>query len=388
MRILLLNWQDRHNPLAGGAEIHLHEIFRRLAERGHEITMLVSGWPGALAQEQVDGMQVYRVGRRYTFGLHAPRAGRQLLARKRYDVVVEALNKVPIFAPAWAGVPTVLVVHHLFGTSAFQEAAAPVAAATWLLERPIPRVYRGVPTQAISHSTADDLVARGLRRSDIRVIHPGVDLAFYTPPPEPRRTAEPTFLYLGRLKRYKGVEIILEALARLRERGCAARLAVAGRGTREPHLRRLAARLGVADRVDFLGFVTEEQKRELLRTAWANVLVSPKEGWGMINIEAAACGTPTVASDAPGLRESVLHGRTGLLVPYGDPQALADALQSLARDPARVEALGQEALRFAARFSWDAAAEQTEAHLCEVLPAAVPPRPDGRPSRTSAAAGP
>jgi glycosyltransferase involved in cell wall biosynthesis len=369
VKILLINWQDRLNPLAGGAETHLHEIFGRLAARGHRVTLLASAWPGALAHERIDSMEVYRVGRRYTFSLHAPRAAKQLLAREPYDLVVEALNKVPTFAPAWARRPVLLIVHHLFGASAFQEAGLPVAAATWLLERPLSRVYRGVPVQAISRSTADDLVERGLRRDDIRVIHPGVDLDFFTPSQPSTRADTPTFVYIGRLKRYKRVDLILRAVARLRARQCAVRLVIAGRGEWEPHLRRLAARLGIEDRVEFPGFVTEERKRELFRAARANVFVSPKEGWGITNLEAAACATPTVASDSPGLRESVVHGHTGLLVPHGDVGALAAALETLTTNRELAEDLGRHAREFAREFSWDAAAAATEAHLLEIVDA-------------------
>jgi glycosyltransferase involved in cell wall biosynthesis len=366
VNILVVNWQDRLNPLAGGAEIHIHEVFRRLVQRGHSVSLLVSGWPGCPRREVVDGMDVRRVGSRFSFSFAAVREGRRLLAVDGYDVVVEALNKVPVFTPRWASVPTVLLVHHLFGTSAFQEASAPVAAATWLMERPLPRVYRGIPAQAISRSTAEDLVGRGLRREDIRVINPGVDLEFYAPSPDDPRFDAPTFLYLGRLKRYKRVDLILHALAAVRSGSVDARLVVAGRGEFELQLRGLAARLGIDLAVQFAGFVDEVKKRLLLRRAWANVFVSPKEGWGITNLEAAACGTATVASDSPGLRESVVHDRTGLLLPHGSVPALASALGSLATDRERVERLGREAHAFAREFTWDVAAERTEEHLSAV----------------------
>ncbi|HEX7242247.1 MAG TPA: glycosyltransferase family 4 protein, partial [Longimicrobiaceae bacterium] len=353
MKLLVVNWQDRLNPQAGGAEIHVHETFGRLAARGHRVTLLASGWKGAPQRERLDGMEVHRVGGRHTFNARAPGYHRRELAGERFDVVVEALNKVPVFTPLWAGRPCVLLVHHLFGATAFREASVPVAAATWLLERPIGRVYRGRPAQAISRSTADDLVERGLHPSDLRVIYPGVELGFYTPDPAVPREAEPTFLYLGRLRRYKGVHLVIRAVAALRDRGTRVRLRVGGKGEYEPELRRLAAELRVEDRVEFLGFVSEERKRELFRTAWANVFPSPKEGWGITNVEAAACGTPTVASDSPGLRESVLHERTGLLYPHGDIDAMADAMGRLAADPSLVARYGAEARRFAEGFTWD-----------------------------------
>jgi glycosyltransferase involved in cell wall biosynthesis len=374
VRVLLVNWQDRLNPQAGGAEIHLHEVFGRLAAGGVEVTLLASSWRGADRLAEIDGLRVVRTGSRYGFGAAAPRAGRQLLSSSRFDLVVEALNKVPVFSPLWADVPVVLLVHHLFGATAFREASLPLAALTWLLERPIGRVYRGVPVQAISQSTSEDLQERGLSAGDIEVIHPGVDLGFFAPSEVVERTVEPTFLYLGRLKRYKGVDIIVRALAKLVGEGVRMRLVIGGRGEWESNLRRLVDELGLRDRVEFSGFVSEERKRELFRSSWANIYPSPKEGWGITNLEAAACGTPAIASDSPGLRESVLHERTGLLVPHGDVNAMAEAMRRLASDPAEVERLATGALSFARSFTWERTAEATLLHL---------QRAAGRPARTA-----
>ena len=367
MKILVVNWQDRLNPHAGGAEVHLHQIFGRLAGHGHQVEMLVSGWPGAPAREIVDGLRITRAGTRWSFGVVAPRAFRRHYSPGAFDVVIEALNKVPVFAPRWVGAPVVLLVHHLFGATAFREASLPLAAATWLLERPLPAAYRGLPVQAISQSTADDLVARGFAREQIRVIRPGVDLHFFHPDPSVPRTAEPTFVYVGRLKRYKRVDLILRAVASLRARGIRPKLIIAGRGDHQSRLLRLADQLGVSDQVRFPGFVSEAEKRALFRTAWANVFTSPKEGWGITNVEAAACGTPTIASDSPGLRESVVPNQTGLLVAHDSVELLADAMASLAADRDRVERLGSNARIFAEQLGWEVAAEATLDHLQEVV---------------------
>jgi len=246
-----------------------------------------------------------------------------------------------------------------------------VAAATWLLERPLPRVYGDATGVAVSESPRTDLARRGFDPSGFQVIPNGIDLEAFTPEPEGERYDEPSLLYLGRLKRYKGVELILQALARLREHHPRqpVRLRIAGRGDHEASLRDMVARLGLSDRVEFLGFVSEEDKLELFRRSWVHVLTSPNEGWGIANIEAAACGTPTVASDAPGLRESVRDGETGLLVPHGDVLALASALRGLLGDRSRVDTLGREARRFAEGFSWDASALRMEELLRRVVAA-------------------
>lgn len=312
-------------------------------------------------------MDVRRTGTRYTYSIAAPRYYRTGLAHRPFDLLIEDLNKVPLFSPLWSRQPVVLLVHHLFGRTAFQEAAFPIAATTWLLERPLGRLYRGIPTEAVSRSTAEDLVRRGFDAAQIAVIPNGVDLEFYSPDPDGIRFAEPTILYLGRLKRYKRIDLILHALERLRRSGFVARAVIAGEGAYASELRRLRAELQLERQVELPGFVADSEKRLLFRRAWVHVLTSPKEGWGITNLEAAACATPTVASDSPGLRDAVRDGETGYLVPHGDVSALADRLGRLLGDASLRERLGRQARTFAEGFSWDRAAERTEAHLGCVL---------------------
>jgi glycosyltransferase involved in cell wall biosynthesis len=363
VNLLVVNWLDRLNPQAGGAEIHLFEIFRRIAARGHRVRLICSGWPGAARFEVVDGIEVTRVAGRHTFALAARGAVRQAIANEPPDVVVEDLNKLPLFLAGLTDRPYCVLVLHLFGTTAFQEAPWPMAATVWLTERPIPWGYRRAAFEAISESTRDDLVARGVPADRIRVIHPGVDSTVFRPDPRVRRTAPPAFLYVGRLKRYKGVDLAIRALAIACRTRPELTLDIAGTGDDRPRLESLVAELGLAGAVRFHGFVSEEVKLRLLRSTWANVFPSPKEGWGITVVEAAACGTPSLASDSPGLRDSVRPGETGYLVPHGDPGALAERMLELAANPALVEQLGEAGRRFAETHSWELAADRTESHL-------------------------
>jgi glycosyltransferase involved in cell wall biosynthesis len=367
VRILIVNWNDRENPLAGGAETHLHEIFGRLARGGHRVDLVASGWPGSAPAAELDGIRVQRHGGRHSFALRARAAVRRLLATHDYDVVVEDINKLPLFLARVTDRPFCALVPHLFGATAFREATWPLAALVWTAERLIPRAYRRAWFHAISESTRDDLVRRGVPRERVEVIYPGVDAAWYAPDAAVPRAPAPTFLYVGRLKRYKGVEIALAALARARRARPDLTLDVAGQGDDRARLERVARSLQLGDAVRFLGFVSNEEKRRLLRRSWAAILASPKEGWGISNVEAAACATPVLASDSPGLRESVRHGETGFLVPHGDVPALAERMVALAGDPDLVERLGRGARRFAEELSWERAARATEAHLHRVI---------------------
>ncbi len=363
MRILLVNWNDRENPHAGGAETHLHQLFGRIATWGHEVQLVTSGWPGCDPQAVVDGIRVTRVGGRHSFAVRGRGAVRRALRHRPYDVVVEDINKIPLFLPTLTRLPFVAIVPHLFGTTAFAEASAPLATIVWAAEIPIPWVYNRAGFHAISESTADDLVRRGVPRERVVVIHPGVDARRYTPDPATPRAARPTFLYLGRLKRYKGVEFAIRAVAAARKVRPDITLDICGQGDDRPRLERLAVELGLGDAVRFLGFVSEEEKQRLLRRAWAVVFPSPKEGWGITNVEAAACGTPALASNSPGLRESVQDGVTGYLLPHGDVVTLASRMVALAVNPSVVERLGQAARAFAEGLSWDSAAHATLEHI-------------------------
>ncbi len=369
MRVLLVNWNDRENPHAGGAEIHLHELFGRIVAWGHEVHLVTSGWPGCAPHAVVDGIQVTRIGGRHSFAVRGRGAVRRALHEMPFDVVVEDINKVPLFLPTLTRLPFVAIVPHLFGTTAFAEASTLLATIVWAAEVPIPWLYRRAGFHAISESTADDLVRRGVPRDRVVVIHPGVDARRYTPDPATPRAARPTFLYLGRLKRYKGVEFAIRAALAARKVRPDITLDICGQGDDRPRLERLAVELGLGDAVRFLGFVSEEEKQRLLRRAWAVVFPSPKEGWGITNVEAAACGTPALASDSPGLRESVQNRVTGYLVPHGDWRALADRMLALAADPALVERLGRAARAFAEGLSWDSAARATLGHIEQIIAA-------------------
>jgi len=363
VNILLVNWQDLEHPEAGGAEIHLFEIFGRLAERGHRVRLVCSGWHGAAPRALLRGIVVERSGTRNTFALVGRRAVRRAIARERPDIVVEDVNKLPLYLAWTTNLPICVIVPHLFGTTAFREAAWPIAAAVWLSERPIPLVYRRAGFHAISESTREDLVGRGVARDRIRVIHPGVDTALYNPDPKVPRAIPPAFLYVGRLKRYKGVEVAIRALAMARAQVPGLSLHVAGDGDDRARLVGLAERLGVSAGVKFHGRVSEAEKIRLFQSCWANVFPSPKEGWGITIMEAAACGTPSLASDSPGLRDSVRDGVTGVLVPHGDDAAMARRMLEFAADPDLVSRLGQAARRHAEQLSWEDAADQTAGQL-------------------------
>ena len=357
--LLVINWQDIRNPLAGGAEVHLHEIFRRLVQRGHRVTLLASQFPGGSPREMMDGIEVLRRGRRSTFNFVVPRAYAELRRARRFDVVVDDINKIPFYTPLYVAEPLVALVHHFFGKSIYREVPWPLASYVYASEKLVPAVYRRQWTGAVSPSTRAELLAHGFDPARVLLVPNGVDTRFYRTDLG-RREALPLVGYLGRLKRYKSVDHVLYAFRSLVERLPQARLLIVGEGDDRPRLEKLSGELGLAERVEFTGRVSETEKVRQLQRMWVCVNPSPKEGWGLTVIEANACGVPVVAADSPGLRDSVVDGETGFLYPYGDVDRLAHLLERLLLDHKQREELSRNALSWANQFSWDHAADRME----------------------------
>jgi glycosyltransferase involved in cell wall biosynthesis len=371
--ILLVNWNDRTNPWAGGAEIHLHETFGRLARRGHRVTLLCSAYGDAPTEETLDGMEVVRVGGRYTFNFVLPAVLARRYRHRRFDVVVEALNKIPLCTPLFARAPVLGIGHHLFGATIFREVPPPLSLYVYASELAVPWVYRRVTMEVISQSTGHDFVVRGLSPDRIRVVYVGIDPEQYSAGSEEEKEEAPTLLALGRVRKYKGLDLVVDAVAQLaRSSHPEVRLVIAGTGNYLDALKEHVRRTGADGCVRFAGRVTEEEKVRLYRSAWALVMTSPKEGWGLTCLEAQACGTPVIASDSPGLREAVRHDVSGLLVPHGDRARLVAAVDRFLQDESLRRRLRRGALEFAATFSWERAADET----LELIEAAIAARED------------
>ena len=366
MNILLINWMDLRNPLSGGAEIHIQEIFSRIACNA-KVTLLCSGWDGCKPEDTQNGIRILRTGSRPTFNLHVPIYYKRHLAKEKFDIIVEGINKVPFFTPLFTGKIPFVIIPHLFGPDIFKETNIVLGSYVYLMEKPIPFIYRKSIFEVISESTRDDLIKRGIPPEKIHIIYCGMDHNTYFLDESVKKFDKPTVLFVGRLKRYKGVNILIRAMSQVIKRIPDAELIIIGSGDYEPRLRKLALTSGVEKHCRFEGYLPTEQKVYFMRRSHLIVNPSPREGWGLNNIEANACGTAVVASDAPGLRDSVRSGETGLLFPYGNEYALAEKIIQILSDIKLRAHFEQNAVKWALRFQWDEAAEQTHRLLKEFL---------------------
>jgi D-inositol-3-phosphate glycosyltransferase len=223
----------------------------------------------------------------------------------------------------------------------------------------------------------EDLVELyGAERDRIAVVAPGIDLATFFPMPKEdaqRKIGFPDqrlLLFVGRLERLKGVETILRAMALAADRRHQdVRLLVLGEDSRDAEqsekdrLRGLAADLGIADRVEFLGSVAHHELPYFYAAAEACLMPSYSESFGLVGLEAQACGCAVIASNVSGLASVVREGVTGYLVDGHNPAEWADRILRLLNDPESAEQMGRRGVLLAQRFPWGLAADRVWAEM-------------------------
>jgi len=311
--------------------------------------MIACAYPGCEPHEQHGDLTIHRVGGRSTvFPRAIWRQWRGLVPDA--DVTLEVVNGITFLTPLWLRGPRVTLVHHIHRDHYVREMGRAGSVAAWVLETaPLKLLYRGSRFLTISNAAAEDIAALGIPRDSIEMNYIGVELDAYEPGV---RAEHPMLLYLGRLKRYKRIELLLDVLEEIPE----ATLEMAGEGDHREAIEHEIARRGLAPRVLMHGHVSEEKKVELLQRAWANMTASSAEGWCLSVMEAAACETPSVAMAVGGLPESIADGETGLLA--STPEELVQKTRLLIEDTELRDRLGARARERAREFTWDRAAER------------------------------
>ncbi len=348
--ILILTDRDWTHPQGGGTGTNLYGQVSRWLAWGHRVTVIASSYPGAASSERIGDLTIHRMGGRSTvFPRVIWRQWRGLVPDA--DVVLEVINGITFLTPLWLRTPRLALVHHVHRQHYIEEMGPKGRLAAFVLETaPLRWLYRGTRFVTISEATGREIATHGVPAEHIQVNYIGVERDAFGPG---ERSADPTLLFLGRLKRYKRIEVVLDAL----EATPGATLDIAGEGDHREELEAEVAARGLGERVHMHGFVDEQRKLELLRRSWVNLTASSAEGWCLTVMEAAACGTPSAALAVGGLPESIDDGRTGLLAE--DSADLAAKIARLVEDPELRERLGRQALERAGEFTWEATARRT-----------------------------
>jgi len=356
--LIIFNWRWMDDPEAGGAEVHLYHICKKLSERGYSI-VAVCGKSKSRSSTNDQVIEVHRVGSKYTFAFFAP-LYYLLKLHKRQGIILEDISKMPLFSTLWA--PTkkkIAIIHHIHGQTLFSVLPKVVAFLLLLMEKTIPLFYSRTKTVVVSESTKKELVQMGFSPENISVIPNGLEENFlnsikdYTL----KKTEYPLIIYFGRIARYKRIEHVLHAFKEVTSTHPSAHLTVAGKGDLKyfTELKNLSKKIRIKN-TEFIYNLTREQKINLLSRAWVSVITSMKEGFGISVLEANACGTPCVGYDVPGLRCSITSGVNGILIPDGDISELSNALLSLINSQQLLAKLEERSREHAEKFCWDDAA--------------------------------
>ena len=218
----------------------------------------------------------------------------------------------------------------------------------------MPILYKNSQIVTVSNSSKEEITKLGFDSNKISIINPGIDTLDLG---KVVKSPNPVVSYLGRLKPYKNVDIGIKAFKDVLKVFPNAKMYIAGDGESKGALMSLAKTLGIEKSVYFTGKVTEQQKAEIFARSWVSFQLSQVEGWGITVIEANAYGTPVVASRVNGLKDSILDGKTGLLVPLKNVGATADAIVDILEDQKFRNALAKNAIKWSKEFNWDDGAD-------------------------------
>jgi glycosyltransferase involved in cell wall biosynthesis len=344
MRILWFNWRDSQNPEAGGAEVYTHEIMKRLTRRGYEMTLFTSRFRGCQLNENIDGIDVIREGNKYTV---YKRARNYLKAYEHhYDLIIDEINTIPFFVPKIVSDKKVVaIIHQLAREFWFYETKFPLNyIGYYYLEKKWLANYKNTLTLALSDSTKIDLEELGFKK--VFVVQPGLSVTPLSNVNE--KEANPTIVFMGRLKKAKLPDHALQAFSIIKRELHDAKMWVIGDG----YFRKKLESFEMKD-VTFYGHIPNEKKYELLSRAHIILVPAVREGWGLVVTEANAMGTPAIGYDVPGLRDSIMHGETGITIKERTPTAMAQHAISLLTDSDKLSKYSRNALEFSRQFSWD-----------------------------------
>jgi len=359
VRILWFNWRDLNNPDAGGAEVFTHEVMTRLSKMGHKITLFCPLFPSASKKEEIDGIEIIRSGGVFTVYLKA----KQFYKRNKdhYDLVIDEINARPFLSPKIIGnKPALVLFHQLIREIWFYETHFPLNYLCYnYLEKRWLSAYKNIPVVTVSASSRNDLKKHGFDKVSVVTVGVGTTPLEKVGEKEP----EPTIVFLGRLKRHKMPEHALEAFALIKNELPNAKMWVIGDGNMYKNLKMMNTK-----DVVFYGHVNNDLKYELLRKAHLLFVPSVREGWGLVVTEANAMGTPAIAYDAPGLRDSIVDGKTGVLVKDKSPQNLASSALLLLKNPNLLKTFSESALNFSKQFSWDNTAAEFDKIITDLVP--------------------
>lgn len=355
LAILIFNWRDTKHKWAGGAEVYIQQLAKQWVKDGNYVTIFCGNSGKSAKNDKIDGVQIYRRGGFYMVYLWAF-IYYMVKFRGRYNIIVDSENGLPFFTPLYAKEKKFLLIHHVHQEVFRKSLIWPFSAiASFLEAKVMPLVYRNTEVITVSPSSKNEIKRHNLTKKDPTIIYNGVDHELFKPA---RKSGTPLIVYIGRIQYYKSLNVFIKAAKKVLKSVPNAKFVIAGDGEEKDDLKEYTKKIGMDSHISFTGFLSEQDKVALFQKAWLFVNPSVMEGWALTTIEANACGTPTVASDVPGLRDSVKNPHTGYLVKYGDIDGFAKYIKKLITDWKLRRKMATESKKWAQQFTWDKSAKE------------------------------
>ena len=357
MRILWFNHRDIRHPMAGGAERTIYEVGRRLVAGGCEMHLASVNLGNLFKEEILEDIIIHRSAGNIRAHLMVP----AMITKVKPDVIIDDVAHAAPWLSSWfSDLPGTVFFHHLHARTLKGQVSRPMAAILAWMEKQYPRFYRSWPFVTESESSESDLENMGIESSRITRIPPGVDTDLFHPRP---KTKKPTLVYFGGMRPYKRPEHALIVLKLLLKKGYDVTLTMVGDGPSFGFVNSFSRELNLDDHVIFTGKLDNDSLSETIAQSWVNIHCSLTEGWGFSTMEAAACGTPTVAYNVPGLSNSVIEDKTGMLADDGDATALSSKIEKIFNEGRQWTTSCRS---FAEMYSWKNTATLWETHLKRV----------------------
>ncbi len=357
-QILIFNLKDIKHPGAGGAEVVIHELAKRLHKKGHKVLFVTSKYKNSKKEDTIDSINIVRVGsNRY---VHTFFAFIYYLVhlRNKFDIIIECTNTAPYMVSLFPGKSKIFLLYHQLARQIwFYETGAPLSWIGYYLLEPVAtyiQAFFNKPTITVSESTKNDLLDFGFKKENIKIISEGTKI----PPLKSLKNSLPkeevfTILYLGSLRKMKQPLDVLKAFKILNSKFPNTRLWIAGGGEEFKNLEYYIRRHNLRPVTKLFGRVSEKQKIELMQRAHVFAFTSVKEGWGLTVTESGILGTPSVVYNSDGLRDSCKHMKTGLITKENTPESLAASLELLKTDTKLYKKLRENAFKFNTKITFD-----------------------------------
>lgn len=367
--ILSLSWRDIKSPTAGGAEVHTHEMLHRMNSDKYRIIHLSAMYDGLEEQEEIDGVNYIRKGNVFSCIIYARKYYKK--NRDNIDFVIDQCNTHRYFTPFWVEKEKrIFYIHQLTREIWDINLKFPFSKIGKALETPLLKLNKNDYVITVSESTKNDLVDVGFEAEKIFIVPNGISFEPWTREQFCEKEKNPTFIYVGRYANYKGINVAVEAIGKLKKDYPDIRLWILGKRNDKyisevlkPISNKYCLRWGDRDSYGDIitwGYVSEEEKLTLISRATALVFPSIREGWGIPITEAANVGTPSIVYDSPGIRDAVDFGSAGYLCKENNLNEICRLMKCTINDVEKYEETKEKAYDFSKVLVWSEVGKKFE----------------------------